>query len=324
VIAREGSIQLDVVVTDAQGKPVIGLEPWDFKVLDNERPAKILTFRAFDGVAMKPDPVVEVILVLDLLNLPFQQVAVVRDQVEQYLRENGGRLAQPTLIMLLTDKGLRVQQQPSVDGKAQVEIVQQIQANISSINPAMGGFGMVERFQRSVRQVTAIAENEVKSPGRKLLIWVGPGWPLLNHEELGHFSAVDQQRYFEGVVELTNRLREARIAVYSVSPMQEGGTVSTTYESFLKPVRTGKDADSGYLALKVLALESGGEIFGPDNNLAAQIDRCVADANAFYRISFNSPAAAQPNEYHELKVTVGRSGLTVRTNAGYYNQPPGQ
>ena len=42
-------MSLDVVVNDAAGKPVRGLEPWDFKLLDNDRSSKILRFRSFDN-----------------------------------------------------------------------------------------------------------------------------------------------------------------------------------------------------------------------------------------------------------------------------------
>jgi len=33
------------------------------------------------------------------------------------------------------------------------------------------------------------------------------------------------------------------------------------------------------------------------------------------------PPAAEPNEYHELRVQVDRPGLSGRTTSGYYNQP---
>jgi len=82
--------------------------------------------------------------------------------------------------------------------------------SISSINPAMGGQGNMERFQISVRQLATIAENEVRKPGRKLLIWVGPGWPILNRPSDGD-SSKEQRRYFDSIVELSNRLREARM-----------------------------------------------------------------------------------------------------------------
>ena len=167
-----------------------------------------------------------------------------------------------------------------------------------------------------------IAENEARKPGRKLLIWVGPGWPLLNRPQ-DAYSDRTQQRYFTGIVELTTRLREARIAVYSVAPSSEQGTQVLLYRQFLKGVKSFRDADSGNLALKVLATETGGQILGPDNNVSGQINRCIEDANSFYRLSFDPPPAGQANEYHDLGASVSKPGLSVRTTTGYYNQPPG-
>lgn len=86
-------------------------------------------------------------------------------------------------------------------------------------------------------------------------------------------------------------------------------------------MHTWRGAQPGNLALKVLAAQSGGLVFGPNNDLAGQIARCVADANAFYRISFNPPRAQQPDEYHNLQVVVDKPGIVVRTTMGYYNQP---
>src|ERR1035438_1119030 len=95
----------------------------------------------------------------------------------------------------------------------------------------------------------------------------------------------------------------------------------TLYKGYLKGVPSARQADTGNLALKVLALQSGGRVLGPDNDLAGQINRCVAEANAFYTISFNPAAATHQDEYHDLKVEVEKPGLTVRTTSGYYNQP---
>ena len=41
----------------------------------------------------------------------------------------------------------------------------------------------------------------------------------------------------------------------------------------------------------------------------------------FYTLSFDPPYAAQPDEYHGLKVQIGAPGLSARTNTGYYDQP---
>ncbi len=320
----EGKIKLDVMVDDSAGKPVLGLQPWDFKILDNNQSRKVLSFRAFNDAEAKPDPPVEVILVIDLVNLPFQQVAFTRQEIERFLKEDDGHLKQPVTLLLLSDAGMRVQPRPSVDGNALVSVVSQIKGSVRTVDSAMGGEGLLERFQLCARQMAAIAENEARKPGRKLLIWVGPGWPMLNRGELGYYSDKDQLRNFEGIVELSTRLREARMVVYSVAPTEGANTTtSIRYQDYLKGVKSPRESDPGDLALKVLAAQTGGRILGPDNNLAEQINRCVADANNFYRISFDPPVADKPDGYHDLKVMVDRPGVTARTTSGYYNEPAG-
>lgn len=318
---REGKIKLDVVVNDAAGNSVTGLEPWDFKILDNGQPRKLVSFRRFDGVQAKPEPPVEVVLVIDMLNLPFQQVAYVRTQVDSFLRQNGGQLKQPTSVALLTDAGLRVQPRPSSDGNAIASVVTGIKEHVSTINPAMGAEGWVERFQRSARAMDNIAQNELKKPGRKLVIWVGPGWPMLNRPSDG-YSDKQRRRNFDSIVEMSAALREARITMYSVSPViaLQGGPNPMLYQRFLTPVKTVLDAEAGNLGLKVLVTQTGGKIMGPDNDVVTQINRCVEDANAFYRISFDPLTAGHPDEYHDLRTVVDKPGTTVRTSTGYYNE----
>ncbi len=323
LIIRDGKIHLDLIVADSAGNAVTGLQPWDFKLLDDNQPRKILSFSAFDSAAVKPDPPVEILLLIDTANLPFPQVAFVRREIDEFLRQNGGKLRQPLSLILLTETGIKVQPRPSLDGNAIAKVVSVISGHIRSINPAKGGEGYLERFQVSVKQLSAIAENEAKKPGRKLLIWVGPGWPLLNRPS-DAFSDREQRRQFNSIVELSTRLREARIAIYSVAPVDttaDAGRFTILYQKFLKGVSSPREANAGNLALKVLVTQTGGRILGPDNDLVAQINQCIEDANSFYRISFDPPAAQYEDEYHDLRVQVGRPGLTVRTNTGYYNQP---
>lgn len=323
LVIPEGKIKLDVMVDDGAGKPVSGLQPLDFKILDNAQPRKVMSFRAFSDSGVKPDPPVEVILLLDTLNLPFQQVAFVRGEIEEFLRQNDGRLNQPLTLILLTDAGIRFQPRPSTDGKAIASVVDGIKGSVSMINPAMGGGGYVERFQRSERALDNIAQNEARKPGRKLLIWVGPGWPLLNRPADG-YSDKDQKRNFDGIVELSTALRQARITVYSVAPSSAASPNALLYKNFLKGVRSYKDADFGNMALDVMVMQTAGKILGPNNDLVMQINRCIEDANSFYRISFDPPVAEHADEYHDLKVVVDKPNVTVRTNSGYYNQPAGK
>jgi hypothetical protein len=102
----------------------------------------------------------------------------------------------------------------------------------------------------------------------------------------------------------------------SVSGIAGDAGYTLFYQQFLKGVASPREARFGNLALKVLRVQTGGRILGPGNDLAEPINACIADANAFYSISFNPPAGAKAEEYHELKVQIAKPGLTARTNAG--------
>lgn len=57
------------------------------------------------------------------------------------------------------------------------------------------------------------------------------------------------------------------------------------------------------------------------NDLATGINRCIADAQAYYVLSFDSAPTENADEYHALTVTTHKSGTKVRASAGYYAEP---
>ena len=87
-----GRIRLDVVVTGRQGTPVPDLKKEDFTLTDNKQPRKIVDFELVDGSGAKAGQPAEVILLIDTVNATFQQVAVAREQIAKFLRQNGGHL----------------------------------------------------------------------------------------------------------------------------------------------------------------------------------------------------------------------------------------
>ena len=314
----EGRIHLDVVVTDKSGKAVTGLELEDFTLKDDGLAAKILSFHAVDTSAQKAGHPDEVIVLLDAVNLGLETVTRSRDQVVNFLRENGGHLAQPVTVFLFTDQGVKVLLQPSLDGNAMAAQLEKTETGLRTIGRS-AQYGGFDRYDLSLKWIEMIAKSEVKRPGKKLLVWAGPGWPLLNRAST-QIDAKQQKIVFNGIVDLSTLLREARISVYSVS-MGNPGLGTYLYEDYLKGVKTQEKTNLPNLSLKVLATQSGGRVMGPDNDITAQMDTCVQDAKAFYTISFDPPKADHADEYHDLKVEIGKPGLTARTNTGYYNQP---
>ena len=176
----EGLIRLDVVVADKSGKSVPGLKPSDFTLLDNGEPEKILSFQAFDGISARPDPPVEVILVIDTLLLPPHLIPLAKNEVEKFLRRNNGHLAQPVSIFLLSETGLSSTPRPSTNGTAFADRI----ARGIWLTPAFHGTQnskeTAQLFQEpevaSMMSLGSIVLEERRKPGRKLLFWLSPGW----------------------------------------------------------------------------------------------------------------------------------------------------
>jgi VWFA-related protein len=319
-VAERRRIQLDVLVTDKAGKPQSGLELKDFRLLDNGQPAKILSFHASDEPSAEPGPPVRVILLFDMVNTPFSQASFARQQMQKFLRRNGGHLEHPVEIYVLTDQGVMAQPTPPNDGNALAADLDRVDASLRSVGrSAQGAQGAVERFQLSLRLIEAVAGNEAKKPGRKLLIWPGPGWPILD------WGAVSPSRehteVFNSIVQLSTALREARIDLCSMVQAGPNGFSSYRFQDFLKGVKTVDKANLGNLDLKVLAVQSGGRALDASNDLTKQIEACLQDAGPYYTMSFDAPRSDHADEYHDLKVVIDKPGLTARTSSGYYNQP---
>jgi VWFA-related protein len=313
-------IGVDVLVTDKTGKPVPELEPTDFSLLDNGQPKKILAFRRADGtVGNKFDPPVEVIIVLDSVNMPYQAVTQLRLQLQKFLRQNGGHLAQPVSVFVFGSDGLKVQAAPLKDGNALAAMMDTSVGTMRSMGSSAGDYGLSEQFSKSIQTVKGIAENEARKPGRKLLIWLGNGWPLLNGRQFLRTNE-GEQRHFTDIVDVSKKLREARITVYGIY-MLNSAADQFLYEDYLKPVREFHKADAGNLSMQVLARQTGGRVLAPSNDIVGQIDNCIADIGVYYTLAFAITPAAQANEFHDLKVEVAQPGLVVRTMNGYYGQP---
>jgi len=311
-------ISLDVLVTDSAGKPVAGLEPMDFTLLDNNQPRRILGFRRTAATGSQIDPPVEVILLFDAVNLPYTAITLQRLEMEKFLRRNSGHLALPTSVFIFANEGLHVQPAPSTDGNAIAAALDKSTGLVSTMALQRDPFVDIQNFHKSLDVLSGIAENEARKPGRKLLIWLGPGWPLLDDNRF-HPGNEFRKQNFDSVVSLTRKLREARITLDSIYATV-GVNSRGLYGAFLKPVTKAHDTEAGHLALQVFVKHSGGQIIDASNDLAGQLDQCIAEAGPYYTLSFAAPAAAVPSEYHDLKVQLAQPGLAAHTNTGYYLQ----
>lgn len=315
--APPSTIDLDVVVTPKSGPAVAGLQQQDFTIFDNKAPQRITSFHARSG---RQDPV-SIILVIDAVNAGYQNIAYQRGQIDRFLHANGGRLAQPMTLAFFTDKGTQLLSGFSTDGNGLSETFDHFDIGLREIRRS-SQYEANDRFQISITALRELVEQAKKLPGRKMIFWVSPGWPLLSGPRID-LTAKQQNYIFSSVVGLSTELRQARITLYSVNPLGSSEGVGRTlyYQDFLKGVSKQSQAKVGDLSLEVLAVQSGGLALAASNDITQFLEKCMADTEAYYELSFVPAAADHRDEYHNLLVQVAKPGLTARTRTGYYAQP---
>lgn len=312
-------ISLDVVVTDHTGQPVGGLAPGDFKLLDNKEPQTITAVRAASGTAAKPEPPVQAILVLDAVNANFTTVSSERQWVAKFLKSNGGELPIPFSFAVLTDQQSPVISSPTRDGNALMSQLDNSPNGLREMRRSEGYWGAVDRNRLSLDALEHLAVESSKTPGRKLVIWISPGWRAFSRDSW-LLSEKDEEGLYGAIAQLSTVLRLARVTLYSLDPLGASHP-EFYYENFLKGANSPHHVDYGDLMLEVIATQSGGMAVSGDNDLSDLIARCVADARNYYILTYTPPKPDRPNEYHAIQVQVDKPGLKARTRTIYYAQP---
>jgi VWFA-related protein len=315
--AAPRSVRLDVVVTAKSAPPVTGLQQQDFTLLDNKSPEPITSFKA----VTRQQPV-KVIIMIDGVNTNFTRVSYVQQEVQKYLKSNEGRLAQPTSVGVLTDKGTQIQQQFSTDGNALSTALDHYTIGLREINRSGGFWGADERVQISLKSFQQLTAYAAGIPGRKVLIWISPGWPLLSGIRID-LDSKQHQQIFNQVVAFSKAVQDAQLTIYDINPIgpEENLARSTYYQTFLKGISKPNDTDAADLSLQVLAVQSGGQVLIGNSDVANSLQKCVADSQSWYELTFTPAAAEMPDEYHHIQVNLNKPGLIARTRDGYYAQP---
>jgi VWFA-related protein len=311
-------IVLDVVVTPKSGPPVADLQQQDFTLLDNKSPQPITSFKAVSG----REAPTEIVIVIDAVNTGYRMLSIERTQLGKFLRAEAGHLAYPIALTVFTDKGLQVLGSFSSDGNALSDTLDHSEIGLRDLTRAAGFYGAEERLQHSLQVFGQLTASESPRPGRKIMLWVSPGWPLLSGPRV-ELDSKQQAKIFTDIVGLTTQLQRAGVTVYNVNPI--GNTESllrtSNYKNYVKGVSKPNQVFLGNLGLQVFAVQSGGLVLDSDNDVAALLQQCISDVAPYYEISFAASAAERPDEYHHLEIQLAKPGLTARTRQGYYAQP---
>lgn len=190
--------------------------------------------------------------------------------------------------------------------------------------------------EQSLKILTAVARQLASIPGRKNLIWISEGFPLVDWSSLsdvvyGRAESTAKAReraeptsfYLETMTAM-REISDHNVAIYPVdalclfNPFVNASAQDSTAVGF----KALAGIHGREQAMDEIAKKTGGRAFYVSNDLKGAIRSAVDDAKATYTLGFYPDSAQLNGKFHSLKVKcIGRSDVKLRYRQGYIDSP---
>jgi VWFA-related protein len=344
---------LDIVVTDAKGRPVHGLKQTDFTILEDKQEVKPNSFeehRADEaGAAGSSTPVKKElgpntfsntaptvsdralnVLLLDSLNTPMSAQSYVLKQMTGFLDKLPA--GTPLEILGLSPKGLTILQGLTTDREL-------LKAAISGKNglPQLVPLGDPEapaskdELETPEEQgaITGVrAANEIVSmkeiarylsgiPGRKNLLWFSGSFPLQFPPQPPDPDVWPISLMYDDedtMKAAAGLLARARVAVYPLDPR--------VLEGLPMKSRRGEILIAEHGTMDDLAEQTGGRAFYNTNGIFEAAQEALDEGANFYTVTYTPLNQALDTRFRTISVKVDQPGLKLIYRDGYYAVDP--
>ena len=322
-------VVLDVVVTDAKGNVVTGLKKEDFNITELKEPETVINFEATGSRSISPSleinstadldrlaPRAPVnIILLDEFNTRFEDMAFARYSLKKFLEKQPDKLEIPTMLLSVSLTNFTVVKDYTQNKQALIDALDH--HFVAYPWQAQGGSWVSERFATAFETLIRVAEATEGHIGHKNMVWIGRGFPPIH---LNNVAIDGQNRINNAVQRCVNKLRDARITLYTVDP---AGLMSNPGE--YGNAAAFNDPFGGNYQFDKLAVATGGKALYGRNDVDAEIGTEIRDGSDFYTLTYRpTNNSLAPQKFRKIEVTVNRPGLTATTREGYYlQQGPG-
>jgi VWFA-related protein len=316
--------KLNVVALDAQGRPVTGLRSTDFQLLQDGKPQDIAFFRFTGDRALlaKPGPREysnragaawhATVVLIDLLTDPIMSDSIIGREVADSLQNLES--SEGLYLYILTARGelypIHPLPKPDTEVTPAAEpwtrnIAPMLQAalkNLYGIKP-VDDLDIKYRFDLTVHALRDLGSQMAQVSGRKNLVWVTHGIPILGHS-ISTQSTLDFTNPLRWFCE---ELEQAQIVVYTVAQSMAGAgaAVGTSSAEFLEQ----------------FTRITGGRGYSSDRTGDA-VRQARTDSRANYEIAYY-PASQNPDgKHHKIRVICGRKEVRLQTEHGFYAVSP--
>ncbi len=251
------------------------------------------------------------VLLMDQRNTPRLRQAYAIQQIDKFVAKH--RDGERVGIYVFTRKGVLAVPDLTSDG----ELLKRSVRNLKPVEPEtskdpcdFAGFGvdgsrecvaalLRARASETKEMFLGIARHLANIPGRKSIVWVTAGFPLLSR-------TFDFTPDMKAVVRALN---DADTAVYAVDArgLDSGHGVH----------------QPGSEVMDLVASGTGGSVFLNSNDLDGAIRVAVEDGDIVYTLGFYPPEDSKDGQEHTLKVRVDRQGVSLRYRESYSTEESG-
>ncbi|HTQ63104.1 MAG TPA: VWA domain-containing protein [Candidatus Solibacter sp.] len=168
------------------------------------------------------------------------------------------------------------------------------------------------RAQSTFAALTAIADHVADIPGRKNLLWLTANLPFSGEAIARILGRANIAAYPVDARGLLPRMPFT--SADDIEPSEAGATAALGVDS--SPANS--DQPTGIDAMQKMAEVTGGRAFVNTNDLTGAIRSAVEDSALTYTLGFYVDSNSLDGKFHELKVRVKDSGLTLRYPKGYF------
>jgi VWFA-related protein len=306
------------------------------------------------------------IIAIDLVNTPFLEQGRARQQLLKYLSQD--LPSQPFALVAITKYGLRQIHSFSSDPAALAAALRRMEVSptkeeMQDVTLDTLGSGDQTQLQQAFQEseiygayaakiaaeatlagLSQIAQAYAGVPGRKSVIWLTGGLPMLLTDPIaggvtGSLNGVDTD-LVDRFQDTFSALNTANIAIYSVNlnglstgtpnyargnsygGNNRGATlgasqnINGTYRGMGHPL-----ADDPTEGIKLLANKTGGKWCTAMTELKTCIDQAVQDSTSYYLLGFYVPQHDRKPGWHKVEVKLASGRDAVRSRPNYYLAP---
>jgi VWFA-related protein len=356
-------VQINVLAQDSKGQPIPDLTQQDFtlQVSGRRRPIQVFSVERngaqgpappetaqlpFSNRVASGDPNL-VIILFDEYNTASMDVARARKQlVEVFSRlEPTSRIA----LYLLT-KELKILLDFTTDRAALAAKLathapvpgftteglefgpvietrsEALQAALVRAEAMVSDARSAHRVEVTLDALNLISAHVAGIPGRKTLVWLTGGVPMLIGYDPASFGAsrVGQRDLSPEVIRTTRNLERADIAVDTVDLRGVRPDDQSRLRNTRRQLPTGQspfETDPNYDAMMTLAKETGGEVFHNTNDIGRAVQRAIDDSQVSYTLGFYASQDELDGSYRSFRVQVNRHGVHLRYRSGFFATP---